>query len=232
MSVLGGYMNERPELLKAYRKGSKKAYETIYMEYEPIVRRFVKRGFSFSSQGRLCSFKGHGDSSDTDCVVQETFLRVFSEAARQGYDGIRPFKNYVLSIAKHEILGALRRKERVFKNEMSEEGREAIAQAHVHESFNGTIKRPDAGLLKDELSDITRSFLETLDEEEKVFFRIRFVVGETQMASAKRMACTRARIKLLEKRLRTAFLAHLRHHGYFESYTPKARWTRKEGLAA
>ena len=55
----------------------------------------------------------------------------------------------------------------------------------------------------------------------------RFAQGLTQEATAEAMGCTRARVKLLEKRLRESFLVALRGRGYFTEHDMKPRWSRK-----
>jgi DNA-directed RNA polymerase specialized sigma24 family protein len=78
-----------------------------------------------------------------------------------------------------------------------------------------------------ELSTIIRGYIAELDDEERVFFNHRFASALTQEATAEAMNCTRARVKLLEKRLRESFLVAMRDRGYFVDHDMKPRWSRK-----
>ncbi len=220
-------MHNNPKLLKAYRAGKSEAYEVLYHEFKAPLERMLRKGFAFSSRGRLCSYQGVASEFDLDGLVQETFLRAFSESARNGYDGERPFRNYIFSIAKHLVLRSYHRKERLTKAELTQDACDAI-----------TLKAPGAferagelsaehDLREREIGELMRSYVASLDCEERSFFALRFSKGLTQQATADEMQVTRARIKLLEKRLRADLLAYLRDQGYFQSYTPQPRWTRK-----
>ena len=85
---------------------------------------------------------------------------------------------------------------------------------------------PETFLADGELKTVTKRFVAELDPEGRAFFLYRFVRGLTQEATADAMKTTRARIKLLEKEQRRAFLALLRKHGYFVGHAPQPRWTR------
>ena len=159
--------------------------------------------------------------------MQETFARAFSASTRRNYDGERPFKNYLFSIAKHLVLREVQRKERVLSVEQTDETTDILARRGVNFGLTSAEQSPEHQVADDQLHGVTATFIEELDEEEKTFFSIRFARGLTQEATAKEMGVTRARIKLLEKQLRNRFLERLRDHGYFVGYTPKPRWSRE-----
>jgi DNA-directed RNA polymerase specialized sigma24 family protein len=88
-------------------------------------------------------------------------------------------------------------------------------------------KSPEKVAADAELTALTQAFIATLSDEERAFFSHRFAQGLTQEATAEAMGCTRARVKLLEKKLRGAFLETLRARGYFVDRDMKPRWSRK-----
>ena len=71
-----------------------------------------------------------------------------------------------------------------------------------------------------------------LNDEEQQFFALRFAQGLTQQGTADAMNTTRARIKVLERRLRDLFMQDLRKNGYLTDYTPSPRWSRKVANAS
>jgi RNA polymerase sigma-70 factor (ECF subfamily) len=221
-------LHEDKALLAAYRAGETWAFEILYRAFEAPVRRFVTSGFTFVSRGRTCRFRGLSGGVDLDSVLQETFARAFAASTRKLYDGERPFKNYLFSIAKNLVLRELSRKERVLPVDITEEQTDAIARRSADQpaSLYRGIADPEHSLADGELTDVTRDFIADLDDEERAFFQSRFVEGRTQEAAATDMGVTRARVKLLEKELRKRFLTTLRGHGYFVGYEPKPRWTR------
>jgi RNA polymerase sigma factor (sigma-70 family) len=219
-------MFRNPDLLAGYRAGETWAYEAIYKEFGEPVRRFLAGGFTFVSRGRTCRYRGSAPGIDSDAILQETFARAFGESTRRNYDGERPFKNYLFSIAKNLVLREFQRRERVLAIDNQEEVTDALARRGVDYGLTSAEHNPEGTLTDGQLESVTRAFIGELDDEETRFFTQRFVQGLTQEATADEMGVTRARVKLLEKALRRRFLSHLRGHGYFVGYTPKPRWTR------
>lgn len=219
-------MINEPILLSQYRKGDKQAYLVLYNKHAGPLRKFLQSGFSFSSQGRLCRFKGADSSMDLESIVQETFARAFSENTRSNYDGARPFQTYLFSIAKNLVLRECHHRDRLVTVEHLEDAAEASSNYSpgYRESYGIS---PELSLQNLQLKNITDRFIAELNDEEKQFFAIRFAEGNTQEGTAKMMSTTRARIKLLEKNMRRRFLDIMRKNGYFIGHHLKPRWKRK-----
>ena len=66
---------------------------------------------SASRRGRTLRFGGYAQPFDLDNALQETFVRAFKESARVGYDGLHPYKNYLLAIARNLVLDEFRNRE-------------------------------------------------------------------------------------------------------------------------
>ena len=223
-------LHEDPALLKAYRGGETWAFEILYRQYNVLVQRFLFGGFTFVSQGRTCRYRGGNAGVDVDAIVQETFTRVFASSTRSHYDGERPFKNYLLSIAKNLVLRELARHDRVASLDSMEETTDVVLRRARSTGGGGFLpdeRSPEKAAGDAELTAITRTFIDTLSDEEKSFFNHRFVAGLTQEDTAAQMGCTRARVKLLEKNLRVEFLEKLRARGYFVDHDMKPRWSRR-----
>lgn len=97
------------ELLDAYRRAEPKALERIYRAYVREVAAFLRNGFSFSSGDKMLRFAGYQAPEDLQDALQETFLFALGESARIGYNGLTPYKSYLLGIAKNVVLGRFRK---------------------------------------------------------------------------------------------------------------------------
>lgn len=221
-------LHEDRKLLAAYRAGETWAFEILYRSLSEPVRRFLAGGFTFVSRGRTCRYRGGVPGIDAESILQETFARAFAPSTREHYDGERPFKNYLFSIAKNLVLRELARRERVLPLELGDEGTEHLRRRRADSvpTLSSEERDPETFLADGELKVVTKQFVAKLDAEGRAFFLYRFVRGLTQEATADAMKITRARVKLVEKEQRRAFLALLRENGYFVGYAPKPRWTR------
>jgi RNA polymerase sigma factor (sigma-70 family) len=222
-------LHQDTKLLGAYRAGETWAFEILYRTYGEPVRRFLAGGFTFVSRGRTCRYRGGVAGIDAEAILQETFARAFAPSTRVHYDGVRPFKNYLFSIAKNLVLREYQRRERVLPLDNTDEAPDVLVRRRgdSHPGLHSDERDPEVCFADSELHAVTREFIKTLDDEGKTFFLHRFVKGLTQEATAEAMNATRARIKLIEKAQRKGFLESLRNAGYFVGYTPKPRWTRR-----
>jgi RNA polymerase sigma factor (sigma-70 family) len=214
-------------LLAAYRNGETWAFESIYRRYVEPVRCFLRGGFSFASQGRMCRFRGAQAGLDLEGIVQEVFARVFAPATRANFDGERPFKNYAFSIAKNLVLRELGRRERVSAQDGSEVNEAAPASHRVASGLLPEQHSPEKLTADAQLSTITGLFVAGLTGLEHDLFEQRFVIGATQEATAETMGVSRARVKSLEADLRARLMAVLHEGGYFVGHESKRRWSRK-----
>lgn len=219
-------MNNNPSLLESYRKGEKKAFLSIYNKYSSPLRKFLQGGFSFSSQGRICRFRGMDASMDVESIVQETFARAFIATTRANYDGARPFQTYLFSIAKNLVLRECHHRDRLIHVEHVEETAEQVTN-YPFCSRNSFGETPEAHVQNMQLKGLTDGFIASLNEEEKQFFSWRFAKGFTQEGTATKMETTRARVKLLEKNMRKRFLDMLRKNGYLVEHEINPRWKRR-----
>lgn len=223
-------MIDNPELLRLYKNGDKGAFLFLYNKHSAPLRKFLQGGFSFSSQGRICRFKGVDASMDVEALVQETFTRAFVVTTRKNYDGARPFQTYLFSIAKNLVLRECHQRDRLIHVDNIEEKCEKIGS----NAFSGRDNyglNPETHLENMQLRGLTMDFIAALNQEEKSFFSLRFSKGRTQEGTAELMGTTRARIKFLEKNMRKRFLDMLRKNGYLIDHRLKPRWKRKTQVA-
>lgn len=219
-----------PKLLKAFRNGERSALEEVYAFYSGRLRRYLQSGFTFESQGRVFRYSGaNATGLDIEWVVQETFARVFTAQVRAKYDGERPFARYLQTVARNLLLREINRSRRLspFETETQTEPEQTSASLAVRQVHAD----PEQAAESKELHQLLRGFMATLDVEETQFVQARFIDELTQEATAIEMGTTRARVKLLEARMRKQFLNMFRSHGYFVEKAPAPRWSRKQAVA-
>lgn len=218
--------HKNPDFLEAFRAGDTKALAAVYRAFERPLRNFILRGFAFKSEGRQLYFGGMYDSNDLEDILQETFRRAFGVRARQTYDGVRPYKNYLFTIARNAVitdLAARRRQipvgEALMRDAPSEdlsplESWVVAQRAALHEGRDLSSHERVENL---EIYGLLMGFMECLSDEEQSFFELRFLSQCSQENTARRMGWNRARVRKLEARLRRAFLCHATGSGYLES---------------
>jgi RNA polymerase sigma-70 factor (ECF subfamily) len=216
------------ELLKRFRLGKQEALARVYREYAPAIAAFLARGFSFSSKGRTLQFNGYHQPFDIENAVQETFVRAFSERARLAYDGLSPYKSYIMAVARNLVLSELRRRE-VAMSQLVKVVDDGAADAAVEKLARGEAESPVAGappslngeveFLHQELKRLYGAFVDELKPEHREFFVARFEQRLTQVEAGKRAGLSHMQARTLEKKLRKRFLSFMQSRGYLEGYT-------------
>jgi RNA polymerase sigma-70 factor (ECF subfamily) len=218
---------ERRELLDRFKRGERRALEEVYRHYAPEVAAFLHRGFTFQSGGRPLRFAGYAQPFDLDNALQETFMRAFKESARLGYDGLHPYKSYLLAIARNLVLDEFRNREvamspfidRLEAAALVErsEGDEAAPATTVSDSPSANTSA-ELDFLRNELARLYAAFVARLDERDRTFFRHRFEEQRTQIDAGAQSGLSHMQARTLEKKLRRAFLAFMQANGYLEAY--------------
>jgi RNA polymerase sigma factor (sigma-70 family) len=215
-----------PKLLDDFRAGKAPALERVYRAFLQPLKNFVVRGFAFKSDGRDLYFRGLWTEHDLDDIIQETFRRAFGFKARQSYDGIRPYKNYLFTIARNAVINDLMCKSRqipvgeaLTRDAPGDElgPLESWVLNHWTQIEADVASGSEERVENLEIYALIAAFLESLSEEEQSFFRSRFLSHCSQETTARRMGWNRARVRKLESRLRRAFLCHVQGTGYLES---------------
>ncbi|MCB9556373.1 MAG: sigma-70 family RNA polymerase sigma factor [Deltaproteobacteria bacterium] len=218
MPRLGG---DRP-LLEAFRRGDREALETVYEEYAPLVASFLARGFTFVSKGRQMHFRGYHQPFDLENTLHETFARAFGERARLAYDGLTPYRRYVIAIARNLVLSELRIRELALSQLVTVDDGEPLEAVFdsMSEAPVGTTPPEEGGAegayLLRELASLYQQFVDQLEPNQRVFFVARFEDGMTQVESGRCAGLSHMQSRSLEKKLRRQFLRFMQNHGYLE----------------
>lgn len=228
-------LTERRDLLERFRKGERRALEEVYRHHVSDVANFLQRGFTFQSRDRVLRFTGYVQPFDLDNALQETFTRAFRESARMSYDGLSSYRNYLFAIARNLVIDEFRSREVAMSPFIEADGlaeaptvhdgeEAAPAQSITSEGSHGLSAEVD--LLRHELSTLYTTFVERLEDRERMFFRARFEEQKTQVDAGQVCGLSHMQARTLEKKLRERFLKFMHSRGYLEEYGGTTRAVR------
>ncbi len=179
------------DLLADFRAGKREALARVYHALVDDVFKLVALGFT-SANGTI---RGERDPDEQRVVVQEVFAKAFAERARLGYDGVRPYRPYLLTIARNVMVDRVRA-------QTGELGRATDVDVDAILASDAPI--PGA---VEESADQRRlraraaAYLETLDIEMRQFVALRFERELSHLDVAAELGITRRRVRTLEARV-------------------------------
>lgn len=185
------------DVLRRFREGDLSLLEVIFKEHNVVIARLAR--------ARLRRGSGETSEFDVDTAVLDTFERAFEPRARLSYDGIRPFRAFLLGIARNVLL------ERLRGDELARARFDAVAVEAVDPEPG-----PEARLADAQLEALLRRFATMLNNQDRALFETRFDEGLSQEDAAAALGLSRGKLRRREERLRVRLLAHLEAHGYFD----------------
>jgi RNA polymerase sigma-70 factor (ECF subfamily) len=181
----------RADLLQQFRDGNPAALEMIYRTYVGRVVGLIRHGF----QGATSAGRPAGPprrSEDLGDLVQETFLRAFAPGARQGFDGVREYGPYLITVARNVVVDWARR-----------QGREVPTEWPAIETLmDRAAGNPDAEV-EPRVSGVVEDYLAELPPELRAVHQVRYERGFSQVEGAAALGITRQALRTLENKLRT-----------------------------
>jgi RNA polymerase sigma-70 factor, ECF subfamily len=204
-----GCLRENRELLRRFKAGSEEAFRVVYLNYINDIELFVSTGwFDPNTRTHTAGLKNMELRAE---LIQEVFLKAFSEKARSAYDGIRSYKTYLRTIAKNVIIDYVRKR-----------SKDAISHICLElDNADTANDRLDIGELSVESDiseemlhwnrcvDSTAEYVKTLDDTQKRFVALRFQEELSLLEAARRLNLTRGRARWLEKQLAHRLKDHL-----------------------
>ena len=198
------------ELLDRFRSGERNALAEVYRFYFQDVYRLAQCGFVTRSGLRASSL------SEANCLdfTQDVFVKAFSSTARSSYDGLRPYRPFLLQVARNLRVDQLR-----------QAGREPSSCNRAHElslDIDALIESnaawPEVGVAEPDLHwqrllQEVAAALDSFAPEVQALARLRFTEELSQVEVAARLGTTRRHVRTLESRLLTAVRRHLARAG-------------------
>lgn len=193
------FLDDR-SLLDRFRRAERGALEAVYRSYLADVVALVRSGFVLGD-ARIPGVADRGAQLD---VAHDVFLKAFSQKGRSSYDGLRPYRPFLLRIAKNALIDRARASGREIAVDQ-----EALDAELPPASVDGAEER----LHWERLRAGTQAFLAGNDDELRTLVRLRFEEGLSQAQVAEAMKITRRRVRTVEQRARDGLEAFLRARG-------------------
>ncbi|HVY28174.1 MAG TPA: sigma-70 family RNA polymerase sigma factor [Polyangiaceae bacterium] len=186
-------------LLEAFRAGDKRALQRVYEFYFDDVYRLAALGFVNSDGKRIGRIEREADRLD---FLQDVFVRAFSKQARESYDGLRPYRPFLLRIARNLRVDRARQQNR----DPSASPRLVDDALHIDELIDQNLTLPsphdaEADATWQRLLHETASIVSELEQDLQQLAQLRFVEELSQADTAAKLGTTRRRVRTLEGRL-------------------------------
>ena len=197
-------LDDRP-LLDGFRKGLKQSLHAVYVFYLDDVVALARIGF-VAGKAHVVGLKDRSEQLDR---AHDVFVKAFKPKARQSYDGLRPYRPFLMRIGKNAIIDKLR-KEKV-----------DLPLQEIHAPI--VSKDVEEELHFSRLRQITEDWLLKQSQEVRAFVHWRFEMGLGQAKVATEMKCSRRRVRTIENQVQEALAQHLRALGHLEKNQKKKR---------
>ncbi len=204
--------------LDGFRAGRSEALGKVYWEYVRKVERLLSAGFELRGRGtRVAGACRQPD--DLADLVQEVFVRAFSEKGRRAYDGLRDYGPYLYAIARNVLVDWARVR-----------GREIPAPwAELEAAVEMTPMIEDtAPWAAPETIRVVEEYLSALPQNLREVHKLRHEEGLSQEQAAQRLGVGRQTLRTLEGRLREGLAAALDSAGIFVNGQPEFLRVRSE----
>jgi RNA polymerase sigma factor (sigma-70 family) len=208
-------LRDNAAMLQAFRRGDRAALEAVYSEYSQQLFAMLKEGFAIESSEKRYLFEGYREPWHLETAAQEIFTRAFSPNARTAYDGLRPYKNYLFTIARNYVVDTFRKAKRSFVS------LDDVPEEKQGETDDVSLEKrsgPEDFAISGEIQGLVRQFIASLDAFEKKVFDLRFVTGMSVETSAREAKVSEYRIKRTERKIKFRFYHYMKRRGYFEGF--------------
>lgn len=214
-----------PERVELFRQGDRETLAELYEAHLETVERFLRGGFTFSSGGKTMRFRGFAEPFRLQESVQAGFIHAFRKSAREAYDGQRPFRPYLLGIVRNFMIDEFRKEQTLARYVVSVESFAAVGES-TEETMNRIgssepASSPELDAIRNELSGMLQTFVEGLDETEKVLLEQHLMGGVSQRAIADELGVDRNEVRKRIHTMRERLLRHLKREGFIGSLDPK-----------
>lgn len=199
--------------LRRFREGAPEVMGEVYRAHaEPLAR--AMRAVAFRGRG----FAHLQGALEVENAVLETFARAFEPRTRLSYDGVRPYGQFLIGIARNVVLEQSRSREVVVGLGPQDEGSSVNWELGSVSGEGGGVEQQ---LEDQEVEALLRSFKEALAPQERELFELRFTEGLAQESAAERVGLTRIQVRRREKGLKQRLLGFLQERGYLQGIQAK-----------
>jgi RNA polymerase sigma-70 factor (ECF subfamily) len=199
-------------LLDSFRRGAPDALTRVYRAYVDEVATLARRGFTIESSGHAY-VRGFDRDGEYE-LVQETFAKAFAEKARLAFDGLQPYRPYLLRITKNLMIDRFRANRRQ-PVALDEVGVGELERLLATSSAMPQGEEPADPHWK-QLLAATTEFVATLDVESRQLITMRFDEELSQDDAAERLRCSRRRVRTVERKVQKLLRKWLQKRRLFD----------------
>jgi RNA polymerase sigma factor (sigma-70 family) len=187
------YLRQQKDLLVRFRSGDRDSLAEVYWAYVAKIERVVRHGCHHVRGSRSAP-----RADEVADVVQEVFVRAFSDQARLSYDGLRDYGPFLSAIARRLVIDwARKRPGHVL---LEEPDLERLGEA----SLEGVPPWTDERRL-----GVVDSYLASLPSDLASVHRLRYVERLSQEEAGAVLGLSRQQLRTCENRLRAGLLREL-----------------------
>ena len=173
--------SESSAFLQQFKAGERAALEKVYVEYvdevEAIVRRFLALNL-WSGCGRV----------DVGDLIQDTFIRAFSDKARSSFDGSRDYGPFLGALTRNLLVDWARRR-----------GREVPSEALDRLPELSSVDTDDWA--ERETMQVVNQYIAELPLDLREVHECRYVRGLSQEQTCESLGISRQHLRTREKHL-------------------------------
>ena len=204
--------NNRP-LLDAFRRGENDALASVYREYADDVLQLLFRGIVEKQKGTY--IRGIADVNQRLDCLQDVFVKAFAANARESYDGLRPYRSYLLTIARNRLIDYWRAHSRdpvAGDHTVVEEDPEAFERIMGAQQTE-TAAAEESRLHWQRCLAASDSYFSALDKKTQRFVALRFREELPLLEVARQLHMSRWKARSLEKKLQLNLHRYLQREG-------------------
>lgn len=201
------------QLLMEFRSGTREGLTRVYREYAPLLAATLARGIGFARDGQRFQLRGLSGAFELDDLLQETFMRAFAPASRARYDGVRPFRSYLVAIARNLLIDHYRK-----RGTLTLELR--TVELRTVEQIQGPAT-PEEQLSDQRLRALHDTFLQSLSEQDRKLVELRFERGLSRREVGEALGLSAMRLRWRERALRRGLASTLDVTAHELGFAPK-----------
>lgn len=197
-------MDGDPVLLAKYRRGDDNTLALVFDAYAGPLAASVRAGIPFMADGQRLRIGHDLLEQEVEMIVQETFVRAFSEKARGSFDGVRPYRTWLFAIARNLLIDLARHRIRGPK----------IAPIAEIDDFIEEARTPEEAAQDAQLAALVNEFTQGLGEPEKSIYRLRYEENKSARETGVALSMSEIQVRRRDAKLRDRLLGFLRQHGF------------------
>jgi RNA polymerase sigma factor (sigma-70 family) len=186
------------EFYERFRHGDRAVIEEVYWTHIGLVEHVLKAGFWL--KGRAILVPGVRDADQRADLLQEVFVRAFSDAARQSFDAALDYRSYLLGISRNLLIDHHRCTRR-----------RLVVYDFQFDGPHDSLPNPEPRTWQSSaLIAVVEVYVAGLKPPLRDLYYTRYVLGRSQREAADGLGLSRQNVRTLEERVKAGLRSALR----------------------